>query len=79
LDKLDFISGDFDSHKIEEEIIRQAQNDSFEIIETPDQNKTDFHKALEFISKKDLKILMFTVEVEENKTIFWESECSFCF
>ena len=49
LDKLDFISGDFDSHKIEEEIIQQAQNHSFEIIETPDQNKTDFHKALEII------------------------------
>ena len=52
LDKLDFISGDFDSHKIEEEIIQQAQNHSFEIIETPDQNKTDFHKALELILAK---------------------------
>ncbi len=52
LDKLDFISGDFDSHNIEEEIIQQAQNHSFEIIETPDQNKTDFHKALELILKK---------------------------
>jgi thiamine pyrophosphokinase len=52
LDKLDFISGDFDSHKIEEEILRQAQNDNFEIIETPDQNKTDFHKALEIIIEK---------------------------
>ncbi|AZI39303.1 thiamine diphosphokinase [Epilithonimonas vandammei] len=52
LDKLDFISGDFDSHKIEEEIIQQSQNHSFEIIETPDQNKTDFHKALELILKK---------------------------
>jgi len=52
LDKLDFISGDFDSHKIEEEIIQQGQNHSFEIIETPDQNKTDFHKALELILKK---------------------------
>lgn len=52
LDKLDFISGDFDSHKIEEEIIQQAQNHQFEIIETPDQNKTDFHKALELILEK---------------------------
>ena len=52
LDKLDFISGDFDSHKIEEEIIHQAQNHQFEIIETPDQNKTDFHKALEIIIEK---------------------------
>jgi len=49
---LDFISGDFDSHQIEEEILRQAQNHSFDIIETPDQNKTDFHKALEIILEK---------------------------
>ncbi|WP_333852530.1 thiamine diphosphokinase [Epilithonimonas sp.] len=55
LDKLDFISGDFDSHKIEEEILRQAQNHSFVIIETPDQNKTDFHKALEIILEKGLE------------------------
>lgn len=52
LNQLDFISGDFDSHKIEEEIIQQAQNHQFEIIETPDQNKTDFHKALEIIIEK---------------------------
>ena len=52
LNQLDFISGDFDSHKIEEEIIHQAQNHQFEIIETPDQNKTDFHKALEIIIEK---------------------------
>ena len=52
LDKLDFISGDFDSHQIEEEILRQAENHQFEIIETPDQNKTDFHKALEIIIEK---------------------------
>ena len=55
LEKLDFISGDFDSHKIEEEIIQQAQNHSFEIIETPDQNKTDFHKALELILEKSFE------------------------
>lgn len=54
LDKLGFISGDFDSHKIEEEIIQQAQNHHFEIIETPDQNKTDFHKAIEIILEKGL-------------------------
>ena len=52
LEKLDFISGDFDSHKIEENILLQAQNHQFEIIETPDQNKTDFHKALEIIIEK---------------------------
>ncbi|MPT32218.1 thiamine diphosphokinase [Epilithonimonas hungarica] len=55
LDKLDLISGDFDSHKIEEEIIRQAQAHQFEIIETPDQNKTDFHKALEIIIEKSFE------------------------
>lgn len=60
LEKLDFISGDFDSHL---EIPRFAQksegfgvaNDNFEIIETPDQNKTDFHKALEIIIEKGVK------------------------
>jgi len=52
LDKLSFISGDFDSHTIEEEIIKQSENHQFEIIETPDQNKTDFHKALEIIIEK---------------------------
>lgn len=52
LNKLDFISGDFDSHKIEDDIIQQSQNNQFEIIETPDQNKTDFHKALEIIIEK---------------------------
>jgi len=52
LDKLDFISGDFDSYT---ESFDSAQDDKqygFEIIETPDQNKTDFHKALELIQEK---------------------------
>lgn len=52
LDKLDFISGDFDSYT---EPFDSAQDDKqydFEIIETPDQNKTDFHKALELIREK---------------------------
>lgn len=51
LEKLDFISGDFDSHINDEEIL-QSKVHSFEIIETPDQNKTDFHKALELILAK---------------------------
>lgn len=55
LDKLSFISGDFDSHTIEEDIIKQSENHQFEIIETPDQNKTDFHKALEIIIEKDFE------------------------
>ena len=52
LEKLDFISGDFDSYT---ESFDSAQDDrqyDFEIIETPDQNKTDFHKALEIILEK---------------------------
>ena len=51
LQKLDFISGDFDSHSNDEEIL-QSNIHGFEIIETPDQNKTDFHKALELIFEK---------------------------
>ena len=50
-EKLDFISGDFDSHINDEEIL-QSKVHGFEIIETPDQNKTDFHKALELILTK---------------------------
>lgn len=55
LDKLDFISGDFDSYT---EAFDSAQDDkkyNFEIIETPDQNKTDFHKAIEIILEKGFK------------------------
>ncbi|MCW3159837.1 thiamine diphosphokinase [Chryseobacterium oryctis] len=47
LDKLDFISGDFDSHSGSDENIYQ---DKF--IHTPDQERTDFHKALEIILEK---------------------------
>lgn len=67
IEKLTFVSGDFDSHRqsdffntyhterIEEsEILRQAQYDNFEIIETPDQNKTDFEKALEILKEKGI-------------------------
>lgn len=47
LDKLDFISGDFDSHSRSDEDMYQ---DKF--ILTLDQEKTDFHKALEIILEK---------------------------
>ncbi len=47
MDKLDFISGDFDSHSGSDENIYQ---DKF--IYTPDQERTDFHKALEIILEK---------------------------
>ncbi|MDF2934481.1 MAG: thiamine pyrophosphokinae [Chryseobacterium sp.] len=50
LEKLDFISGDFDSHSGVDENIYE---DKF--IYTPDQEKTDFHKALELISEKGFK------------------------
>ncbi|MBW8523212.1 thiamine diphosphokinase [Chryseobacterium chendengshani] len=47
LENLDFISGDFDSHSGSDE---NVYKDKF--IYTPDQDKTDFHKALEIISEK---------------------------
>lgn len=50
LEKLDFISGDFDSHSGSDENIYE---DKF--IYTPDQDKTDFHKALEIILEKGFK------------------------
>ncbi len=50
LEKLDFISGDFDSHSGADENIYEDQ-----FIYTPDQEKTDFHKALEIISEKGFK------------------------
>jgi len=47
LEKLDFISGDFDSHLGSDEKI---YHDKF--IFTPDQDKTDFHKSLEIIQER---------------------------
>ncbi|WP_407483431.1 thiamine diphosphokinase [Elizabethkingia meningoseptica] len=48
LEKLDFISGDFDSY-------RQCETElSAKLIHTPDQNKTDFHKALEIIIEEGI-------------------------
>ncbi len=50
LDKLDFISGDFDSHSgIDENIYHEK------FIFTPDQNFTDFQKALDVLKNKDVK------------------------
>jgi thiamine pyrophosphokinase len=46
--KLDFISGDFDSVEV------SNFNDE-KFIETPDQNKTDFQKALEIILEKGIE------------------------
>ncbi|WP_223600097.1 thiamine diphosphokinase [Chryseobacterium sp. GVT01B] len=47
MDKLDFISGDFDSHSGSDEEMYQEK-----FILTLDQDKTDFHKALEIILEK---------------------------
>lgn len=47
LDKLDFISGDFDSHSGSDEDVYHEK-----FILTLDQDKTDFHKALEIIIEK---------------------------
>lgn len=50
LAKLDFISGDFDSHSGKDENLYHEK-----FIYTPDQDKTDFHKALEIIIEKGFK------------------------
>lgn len=50
LAKLDFISGDFDSHSGSDENVYHEK-----FIHTPDQNRTDFHKALEIIFEKGFK------------------------
>lgn len=47
LDKLDFISGDFDSHIGSDENIYEGK-----FIHTPDQERTDFHKALDIILER---------------------------
>lgn len=49
LEKLDFISGDFDSHTGKDELI---YDDKF--IFTPDQDKTDFCKVLEILVEKNI-------------------------
>lgn len=47
LEKLDFISGDFDSHSGSDEMLYAEK-----FIYTPDQDKTDFFKSLEILMKK---------------------------
>lgn len=47
LDQLDFISGDFDSHSGQDDSVYAEK-----FIHTPDQDKTDFEKALEIIESK---------------------------
>ncbi len=50
LEKLDFISGDFDSHSGKDEDVYQ---DKF--INTPDQGFTDFQKALEILKNRNIE------------------------
>ncbi len=50
LEKLDFISGDFDSHSGTDETVYQ---DKF--IFTPNQDKTDFKKSLEILVERGVK------------------------
>lgn len=52
LEKLDFISGDFDSHQgfVNSEL-------ELEFILTPDQDKTDFEKAMELLLQKKCTVV----------------------
>lgn len=52
LEKLDFISGDFDSHSGTDENVYQTK-----FIYTPDQDKTDFQKSLEIIKERGFKTI----------------------
>lgn len=52
LEKLDFISGDFDSHSGSDENIYHKK-----FIHTPDQDKTDFHKALDLILEQGFSMV----------------------
>lgn len=49
-EKLDFISGDFDSHSGADENIYKEK-----FIYTPDQDKTDFEKSLEILAQKGIE------------------------
>lgn len=55
LEKLDLVSGDFDSHQHDEEILALALEKNIEVIITPDQDYTDFQKALEILKKRGVK------------------------
>jgi thiamine pyrophosphokinase len=52
LEKLDFISGDFDSHSGTDENVYHEK-----FIYTPNQDKTDFEKSLEIIREKGFKTI----------------------
>ena len=49
-EKLNFVSGDFDSYSNKDELLSHEK-----FIATPDQNKTDFEKALEILLGKNVE------------------------
>ena len=49
--KVDVLLGDFDRNEISESIIRENQ-DAIEIVHTPDQEKTDLEKAIDFLIER---------------------------
>ncbi len=54
LEKLDLVSGDFDSHDHDEEMQALALEKNIEVIITPDQDYTDFHKLLEILKERGI-------------------------
>ena len=53
--ELTFVSGDFDDEILKKQVISESENARFQVIETPDQNKTDFAKALEILLEKGIQ------------------------
>lgn len=49
--KIDVLLGDFDRNQVPMELVRERQ-DSIEIVYTPDQEKTDLEKAIDFLVEK---------------------------
>lgn len=49
--KVDVLLGDFDRNEVNEATIRESQ-DSIEIVHTPDQEKTDLEKAIDFLIER---------------------------
>lgn len=55
LEKLDLVAGDFDSHDHDEAMLQLALEKNIEVIITPDQNFTDFHKMLEILQSRGIQ------------------------
>lgn len=49
--KVDVLLGDFDRNEVPVDVIRDMQ-DAIEIVHTPDQEKTDLEKAIDFLAAK---------------------------